>query len=75
MKNVTITLQEDVARWARVWAAEHDVSVSRMVGEMLKERMLSLSEYETAMSSFLRRGPRRISRRGPYPRREGLYER
>jgi plasmid stability protein len=26
MKNVTINLDEEVARWARVWAARHDTS-------------------------------------------------
>ena len=28
MKNVTITLDPEVARWARVYAAQHDTSVS-----------------------------------------------
>jgi len=32
MRNVTVTMEEDVAKWARVWAAEHDTSVSRMLG-------------------------------------------
>ena len=36
MKNVTITLKEEVARWARIKAAEKNTSVSRLVGEMLK---------------------------------------
>jgi hypothetical protein len=40
LKNVTITLDEDVARWARIWAAERDTSVSRLVGELLREKML-----------------------------------
>jgi hypothetical protein len=38
MKNVTITLDEKVARWARIKAAEKDTSVSRLVGEMLREK-------------------------------------
>ena len=36
MKNVTITLDPKVARWARIHAARHDVSLSRMVGRMLE---------------------------------------
>jgi hypothetical protein len=36
MKNVTITIEEDVARWARIRAAEEETSLSRRVGEMLR---------------------------------------
>ena len=32
MKNVTVTLKEDVARWARVKAAEQDKSPSKLGG-------------------------------------------
>ena len=39
MKNVTITMDDEVARWARVAAAERDTSVSRMVGEILRDRL------------------------------------
>jgi plasmid stability protein len=49
MKNVTITLDEDVARWARVWAARHDTSVSRISGELLQEHMRQEEGYEAAM--------------------------
>jgi plasmid stability protein len=36
MKNVTITLPEDTARWLRIKAAEDDRSVSRWIGELLE---------------------------------------
>ena len=39
LRNVTVTLEEDVARWARTEAARRDTSVSRLLGELLKERM------------------------------------
>jgi hypothetical protein len=39
MKNVTISLDEKVARWARVKAAEQDKSLSRFLAELLEERM------------------------------------
>jgi len=39
LRNVTVTLEEDVARWARIEAACRDTSVSRLLGELLKERM------------------------------------
>ena len=38
LRNVTVTLEEDVARWARIEAARRDTSVSRLLGELLKER-------------------------------------
>jgi predicted DNA-binding ribbon-helix-helix protein len=39
LRNVTVTLEEDVALWARIEAARRDTSVSRLLGELLKERM------------------------------------
>ena len=57
MKNVTVTLEEEVARWARVWAAKHNVNVSQMLGEFLKEKMIQDEGYEAAMSQFLARNP------------------
>jgi len=32
MKNITIKLEDDVAYWPRVWAAELNTSVSRTLG-------------------------------------------
>jgi len=77
MRNMTITLEEEVARWAKVWAAEHDTSVSRFLGELLKARMLRDQEYQTAMQQYLSRRPTalRSGRAGRYPKRETLYER
>ena len=39
LRNVTVTLEEDVAQWARIEAARHDTSVSRLLGQLLKERI------------------------------------
>jgi hypothetical protein len=75
MKNVTIVLAEDVARWARVWAAHHDTSVSQMLGHLLKERMEDDQGYDAAMQAFLSRRPRRMKTRGRYPQREALHDR
>ena len=76
MRNVTITLDEEVARWARIKAAELDTSVSRLVGEMLREKMLDEQSYRAAMQRFLAKQPRKLSEPGVvYPRREQLHER
>jgi hypothetical protein len=53
MKNVTITLDERTAAWARVYAARHNMSVSRLVGEMLQGRMREHKDYDEAMRRFL----------------------
>ena len=39
LRNITVTLEEDLAQWARIEAAKRDTSVSRLLGELLKERM------------------------------------
>ena len=75
MKNVTITLPEKVARWARVWAAREDTSVSRMVGELLTERMEQEGGYPAAMKTYLAREPKRLKQSGEYPSREEVHER
>ena len=76
MRNVTITLEEEVARWARIKAAELGTSVSRLVGEMLREKMMSEQSYQLAMQRYLSRQPRRVSEpKIVYPSREELHER
>ena len=76
MKNVTITLDEDVARWVRVYAAERNTSVSRLVGELLAERMRADRGYAAAMRRFLSMKPQRLqTKRTAYPTRDSLHER
>ena len=76
MKNVTITLDEKVARWARIRAAERETSVSRLVGEVLQERMLEEESYETAMQQYLSQAPHSLKKpETRYPRREELHDR
>ena len=76
MKNVTITLDEEVARWARIRAAELEKSVSRFVGEMLREKMSEEECYQTAMQHYCSRPARPLKKRGlSYPRREALHDR
>lgn len=70
MKNVTITLDDDVARWARIRAAERNTSVSRFVGGMLRDSMRRQTEYATARRRYLERLAIPLSQPGtPYPRR------
>ncbi len=48
LRNVTVTLEEEVAQWARIEAARRDTSVSRLLGELLKERMGKLDRQNPA---------------------------
>lgn len=76
MKNVTITLEEAVARWARIRAAERNTSVSRLVGEMLREHMAADERYATAMERYLAQEPHRLrSSRQALPQRDELHDR
>ena len=53
MKNVTVTMDDGVADWARIEAARRNTSVSRLVGEMLAEKMRHDDAYERAMREAL----------------------
>ena len=76
MKNVTIALPEDLARWLRVKAAEDDRSVSRWIAELLEGRRRQEDEYEAAMKRYLAIKPRKIEwPGGRRPTREELYDR
>jgi len=76
VRNVTITLDEKTAAWARVYAARHKTSVSRMVGEMLHRLMRENHEYDVAMRRFLAKPPAKLKRKGEtYARRDELHER
>lgn len=76
MKNVTVSLEDDVAQWARVWAAKHDTSVSRMLGQMLKEHMRETNHYSAAMQDFLSVDAESLRKPGErLPGRDEVHER
>jgi hypothetical protein len=75
LKNVTITLEESVARWARLEAARENISVSRFVGELLAERMRGGQAYDVAMERYLSVTPSAISNGNAYPTRDELHDR
>ncbi len=76
MKNITITLDAETARWVRVKAAEQNMSVSRFVGDLLQQQMKDRVEYQRAMESFLSKPPLKLGDTGEaLPKREDLYDR
>jgi len=77
MKNITITLDDETARLARVRAAERNLSVSRYIGEVLHKNIRESREYEDAMQRYLSRGPFKELTGPPqrYATREELHDR
>ncbi|MFO1467862.1 MAG: hypothetical protein U1F35_15715 [Steroidobacteraceae bacterium] len=76
MKNITVTLDEKTAAWARVYAARRNMSLSRFLGELLHNRMRESREYERAMRRYLGRKPAHLSNPDtPYPTRDELHDR
>jgi hypothetical protein len=74
MKNVTITMNEDVAKWARIEAAKRNTSVSRLVGEMLAQKMALDDSYERAKIEALTFKSIGTSS-GSYMTRDEIYDR
>jgi hypothetical protein len=74
LRNVTVTLEDSVARWARMEAARQDTSVSRLLGGILKERMREKDGYNGAMRQALAREPF-LKTDGRYLSREDVHDR
>ena len=56
LKTITITVSEEVARWARLKAAEENTSVSKLVGRMLEREMKQSGEYQKAYRRWKKLG-------------------
>ncbi len=76
LKNMTITVPEEVARWARRKAADENTSVSKLVGEMLERQMRMTDEYWQAYERWKKLKPikgidaaNRLSREKAHERR------
>ena len=74
LRNITITLEETLARWARVEAARLDTSVSAFLGKMLRERMDETDTYDIARRRALARKPF-LTSGGSYPSRDEIHDR
>jgi hypothetical protein len=82
MRNVTVSIDDAVADWSKVWAATHQTSVSRMLGELLAEKMAEEESYTAAMEEYLAVQPVVLtgqapasSTTSPYPRRDMTHKR
>ena len=75
MKNVTITMEDSVADWARMEAARRNTSVSRLLGALAAEKMRHDDAYERAMNDWLGRQRTYTSDGSAYPAREQTHAR
>ncbi len=74
MKNVTITVEDRARAWARIQAAKRNSSVSRLVGELLAEKMRQEDAYEQAMREALKFESWGASE-GAFLNRDEMYDR
>ena len=80
-RNVTVSLDEDVAKWARVRAAQCDKSLSQLVADLIRRDMESDIEVQRERAKrgweqFLSIGPWHLSNPGDrYPTRDEIYDR
>jgi hypothetical protein len=56
LKNITITVSEEAAKWARKKAAEENTSVSKLVGRMLESQMRTSDDYWRAYERWKKIG-------------------
>jgi hypothetical protein len=76
MKNITITLDEQTAKWAREQATAQGLSLSRYVGEVVRKQLPKAQSYERAMKEFLSGEPWDMGwPEGRLPTREEIYDR
>lgn len=78
MKNITLTVDDQTAEWLRTAAAAKGVSLSRFVGEVLRNQLPQARDYEQAMNRWLARRAFDKPLRAPgekLPTREEIYDR
>jgi predicted CopG family antitoxin len=72
---MTITVTEEVARWARKEAAEKNTSVSKLVGQLLEEKMRRGDSYWKAYERLKKIKPIPGFDASKRAKREDLYDR
>jgi hypothetical protein len=76
LSNVTVTVDDRTLERAKVEAVKKNLSLSRFVGEVLRDYFRRDDAYELAMRESLAEKP--LDLKGPwkpYPKREELYDR
>ena len=74
MKNVTITLPDDLAQWAKVEAAKEGKSLSRHLADMLSANRDRRKSQAAAIKAWLDLPPLRlVNENGKPPTRDEIY--
>lgn len=72
---LTITLESETARWARTEADRRNITISRLVRELLTESRQRQSRIQQAAQRFFSRPGIRLSGNSDvYPDRNSLYD-
>jgi hypothetical protein len=76
LRNITITLDEEIVRWARIEAARKGTSVSQLIAQVLRAHMPGRDDYTEAKLRYFAQQPR-VHRKAKqrYPSRDELHER
>jgi hypothetical protein len=75
MKKVKFILDNEVARWARIRATERNVGISRLLRDMLREKMQEEEAYLLIMDQYLAAGPNILEKaEGNLPPQEAVHE-
>jgi hypothetical protein len=76
MKNITVTLDDETAKWVRVRAAEQNKSMSRFLGDLLQQHMKDRVAYQRAMEQWLSKPPYLLREPGEtLPTRDEIHDR
>jgi hypothetical protein len=75
LKNVTITVTEEVLHWARQRAADEETSVSRLVGRMLEDEMRRTDRYWKSFEKWKKLKPIAGLDASKRSKRDDLYDR
>jgi hypothetical protein len=74
LKNITVTLEADLALWARIEAARNEMSMSRFLALLLKKQKDEKDQYAAAMKRAMGRKPF-LKTDGKYLSREEAHDR
>jgi len=76
MKGITVSLDDETAVWAELYAARRNMSLSRLLSELLHKTMRESQAHELAMQRYLERRPRKLKAAdADYPTRDDVNER
>ena len=75
MKNVTISMDEDTAEWARIEAARAGRSVSSFIGQQMSRLRGGSGGFEAGIAAFLSTPKARMSDGGRTFNRSEIYDR